>query len=398
MIFGKSGGLVILISLLFHAVSGQRILTLDEAISAARMQSPQLAASGKQQKHDRLLEKAAWNLPDPQFVLESPTGDFMTFGLEQSFEFPTVYVRQKQMAREQTRLSEKSHLISEAALNARIRQLYLHWQFAIAKYQQLKARDSLIAQMAQSAFRQYDAGQIDFVEKSFVELQYTQTSIARMAAQTDMVYALQNIQVYTGLTDTLIPVPFGKAPIDFVMGWPASGSDSPERSPLLAYSRQNESLAMAAVRLEKSKALPDLMIGYFNQAEPSTPFGLRMRFGISVPLWFWQYNANIRAAKTRYEIRQDESDTVLQEWTFQWNDARNDALKSFNTLSDYEQKGLPGAAEMIDASQRMFTAGAYDYIRYLMTVSEAYRVQEQYLDAVYAFNLAIIQIQYLNGQ
>ncbi len=46
----------------------------------------------------------------------------------------------------------------------------------------------------------------------------------------------------------------------------------------------------------------------------------------------------------------------------------------------------------------MFTAGEYDYIRYLTTVSDAYRIREEYLSAVYAYNQSLIQLQYLIGQ
>ena len=152
------------------------------------------------------------------------------------------------------------------------------------------------------------------------------------------------------------------------------------------------------IRLEKSRALPDLKVGYLNPADKNTPIGMRMRFGISVPLWFWQYKANTNAAKSQLEIAQLETETVRQDWMIEWNKTKGEALKNFNTLSYYETNGLTQATDLIQASGRMFTAGEYDYIRYLTTVSDAYRIREEYLSAVYAYNQSLIQLQYLIGQ
>ena len=54
------------------------------------------------------MEKKATHIPDPELILESTTGDFMTIGVQQSFDFPTVYARQKQLAEQQTELSTKA--------------------------------------------------------------------------------------------------------------------------------------------------------------------------------------------------------------------------------------------------------------------------------------------------
>lgn len=78
-------------------------------------------------------EKAAFNLPNPEVKAESPTGEFYAVGVLQWFDFPAVYVRQKQVAKAETALAQAGQRVSENELRYTIRSLYLETQ--IAEYQ-----------------------------------------------------------------------------------------------------------------------------------------------------------------------------------------------------------------------------------------------------------------------
>ncbi len=82
-------------------------------------------------------------------------------------------------------------------------------------------------------------------------------------------------------------------------------------------SKQTENINEKNIELQKSKALPGLAFGYFNQGEKSTPVSNRFRFGITVPLWFWQYKSNISAAKTSLEVSQQKTVGLQQQLAVQ---------------------------------------------------------------------------------
>lgn len=398
MLHRKATFVALLVAISVPLLSAQQLVTVEEVIALALDSSFQLRAAGLQIEADRLMERKATHIPDPELILESTTGDFMTIGVQQSFDFPTVYARQKQLAQQQTILSEKASNISTAAFKNSVRTTYLEWQLDIAEMHQWKTQDSLFNILSQSADRQYLAGQIDFVEKTYANLKFSEVHSQYIASVTGVQRGMQQIQLYTGITDSIRPGELEKGTGDFVFTQAAVDEDVINNTPALAYYRQTERISEKAIQLERSKVFPDFTIGYLNPADKNTPFPLRLRFGLSIPLWFWQYGTSIKAAETKLEVARYNSSAGRQELTQQWVRAKNDALKYHEALNYFESEGLVQADELTAASNRMFAAGQYDYIKYLTTLTDAFQVKRQYLELVRNYNQALINLQYLIGQ
>ena len=398
MFCSKATLIALLVTISVDLVSAQKIVTVDEVIVLALDTSFQLMADSLQIEADRLMERKATHIPDPELILESTTGDFMTIGVQQSFDFPTVYARQKQLAQQQTILSAKASLISAAALKSKIRTAYLDWQLDIAEMRQWKTQDSLYSILSQAADRQYLAGQIDFVEKTYANLKFSEVHSQYITSVTAIRQGMQQIQLYTGMTDSISPSELEKGFGDFVFTNAAIDEEAINNTPVLAYYQQSERISEKAIQLEKSKVFPDFTIGYLNPADQHTPFPLRLRFGLSVPLWFWQYGTSIKAAETKHEVARNTSSASRQELIQQWSRAKNEALKYQEALNYVEAEGLVQANELTEASNRMFAAGQYDYIKYLTTLTDAFQVKRQYLQLIRNYNQALINLQYLIGQ
>ena len=135
-----------------------------------------------------------------------------------------------------------------------------------------------------------------------------------------------------------------------------------------------------------------------NQAERNTPTNLRFQFGLSVPLWFWQYKGNINAAKTDIKINQEKSLGVQQVLSMQMMQIQNELAQNAQSLNYYEQTGLKKAAEIITASQRFLNSGETDYINYLRNINDAYAIRMKYLEAIKNVNQNIISLNYLTGK
>jgi outer membrane protein TolC len=209
---------------------------------------------------------------------------------------------------------------------------------------------------------------------------------------------MQQIQLYAGLTDSISPSELEKGTGDFVFSNATVDIDAINNTPVLAYYQQAEKISEKAIQLERSKVFPDFTVGYLNPSDKNTPFPQRLRFGLSVPLWFWQYGTSIKAAETKLEVARHTSSAGRQQLTQQWLEAKNEALKYHEALNYFEAEGLVQANELTEASNRMFVAGQFDYIRYLTTLTDAFQVKRQYLELVKNYNQALITLQYLIGQ
>ncbi len=391
-------------SVLFLLISGfnysfsQRSITVEEVIQLTLERSDQLKAADATIDHDRLLEKTGGFIPDPELILESPTGNFMTLGVQQSFAFPTVYAKQKQLGQQQTILSEKARMITESELRKRIKEAYLQWQFAYNELEYLKEQDSLLYTIAETAEREFTAGQIDFVMKSYAQIKYVNIHTQFLEAEGQVAGDLLLIQQYAGITEDVEPTKMIKLVNNFAYSNSTVDSSMLINTPIMAYHRQRELISEKAIQLEKNKVLPNMTIGYLNQADKNTPFSQRLRFGMSVPLWFWQHSTSINAAKTMLNVSKRNTSAQAFELSQAWITAKNDALKYEVAMSYYESAGLSQADEMVEAGKRMYAAGQFDYIKYLTTLSDAFQMKLKYITLVRNYNEALISLQYLIGQ
>ena len=89
-------------------------------------------------RQQQQLLKSAINLPNPEFFWESPTGNFYTGSITQSFEFPTVYGKQVQLQKQQVVIAEKDKFRTEKEVSYRIHLLYLAIQYTDALQKELK--------------------------------------------------------------------------------------------------------------------------------------------------------------------------------------------------------------------------------------------------------------------
>lgn len=389
---------IFIVLLCTQSANAKPALTEQEAITLALKNSPFLNAATLLVQQKRQLQGTSFNLPNPDITLESPTGEFMTVGVLQSFEFPSVYVKQGQLAKQQTVLAEKGKTLTEAEVKQQVKTAYLNLQFANQTLQQLQKQDSIYSGIAQAASRQFTAGQIDFVAKTFAATQYGEVHNQFLQAQTDAILALQQLQLYTGITDSITTIPFAKTNSTFLITGITTDSATLIRTPFIQYYIQTQSVAKKSWQLEKNKALPGFSFGYMNQGLKNTEIPLRLRAGINIPIWFWQYSAAIKAAKTNFQITQINTLAQQQNLSSKLQQSKSDAIKFQTSLAYYENIGLKQADDLITASGRMFTAGQTDYIAFLRTLSDAYNIQVKYLETLRAYNQSIININYLNGQ
>lgn len=128
----------------------QRLLPENEAVEATLRHSAATRAAQLSIRQNQQLLKSTYNLPNPDLIVESPTGSFYTLGITQTFEFPTVYARQKSVQVGQIGLAEKEQGITQSNLRLRAKQAYLNAQVAQNRLDQLQRQDS--CKMMQKGF------------------------------------------------------------------------------------------------------------------------------------------------------------------------------------------------------------------------------------------------------
>lgn len=378
-------------------VFSQTVLTVEEAVEKAISTNRNVAAASHTITQQKQLVKSAINLPNPEFFWESPTGSFYTGSITQSFEFPTVYGKQVQLQKQQVVIAEKDKLRTEKEVAYRIHLLYLAIQYTDALQKELKIQDSVFNQLQIAAQRQFDAGQIDYLQKTFTENEYgdlhnqflqTSNTLTSLAEQLQFLTDTKEAIAVTSLQLFSIPEGLLTKADTFLV------NDNPAISML----KQEIEVNRKNLELQKNKALPGLAFGYFNQGERNTPTSLRFRFGITVPLWFWQYKSNIQAAKTGISIAEEKTRGFKQQLNYELMQVKNEMKVNYQSFNYYLNIGLPKAEEIINTSKRFFESGETDYINYLRNINTAYQSRLKYIETINNLNHSIITINFLTGK
>ncbi|MEO7922211.1 MAG: TolC family protein [Chitinophagaceae bacterium] len=386
-----------LILLAAATANAQTVLTETEAISKTLTNNKNIRAASFQVKQQEQLLKSAFNLPNPEFFWESPTGNFYTGSITQSIEFPSVYRNQYRLQKGQIAIAQKEKQLTEVELKYRVKLLYLEIQFADSLVKQFYIQDTLYEKIKTSAIRQFNAGQIDFLQQTFAETQYGEIHNQYTQAIARAKTSKAQLQWYTGLKDDFMVQPLIVSPNSLQTGL-LPDSAILLSNPSVQLLQQQQLNAKQNIALQKSKALPGFAFGYFNQGERETKWSNRFRFGITIPLWFGQYKSKINAAKTEQQVIQNKQEALQQELSLQAMNAGGEMQANWQSVQYYQQTGLPKAREVIVTSQRFFASGEIDYISLLRNSNDAYAIYLKYLEAIKNYNLSVINYQYLMGQ
>ncbi len=384
---------LIALTITVNVLHAQNILTEQAALDSAMKYSPLLRSAELQVKQSNFLRKTAFNLPNPEVIAESPTGTFYAVGVLQSVEFPTVYIKQGQVLRQQALLAEKGKVLTTTEVKRLIRSLYLNAQYNLQLRDQLKYQDSLYNQIQLSAKRQFEAGVIDYLAKTFTESQYGEVHNQYTQSENALRATLQQLKLYTGITSEPGVDPLNKLPALIIQ----TDDSALAQSPVVQYTMQNQYVSQKQLSLERNRALPGLVFGYLNQGEKETETYYRFRVGFTVPLWFWQYSGNIQAAKAGLEISEQQTIAQQQQLTADLQTGVSEYTSAQQALIYYETNGLRQADDIINAAKRFFESGQTDNITYIRNINDAYAIKRTYLETLRNYNQSIININYITG-
>lgn len=370
----------------------QAPITLQQAVDSAMKNNPRIKAAELGVISSRQAEGASFSLPNPELYTQNPGNGFYTIGVSQSIDFPGVYVRQSKQAKAATALAQTQLVVSELELKREVRRLYNEAQVQQAQLALLSDQDSLLNAVNEAARRQFDAGQIDKVQELFAATQYGLVHARYLAALARYDAALQQLLLVTGLR-----VRSEVETLDTRRDAPPDGSAPANSAALLAPALSAQQLSEAQWRTERSRTWPGLTGGYLNQGPADYPVNTRFQAGITLPIWFWQYNARIKSARSAMDQAGQEAEAVAVQLQRDALMSQAEVRAAWNALDYFNARGLADADALADAARRFFEQGRTDYVNYLRTLNDAYQLRLDHLDALRRYDQAAIELNYLNG-
>ncbi len=411
LIIGCRYLLLVATSLLFHSYAQEKPLSLEECIKTAISNNLQVKTALLEVQHSKALQETAYDLPKTNLTLsQDPTsGGNMdnAIGISQSFALPGVYINQKKALEQQTRLTEESMLITQAEIAYNVREAYYSLLYAKDKMKVFDYLDDIYSNFNRKAELRLKTGETSNLEKLAAQGKYQELQLSKKEAEADI-----NIQQYRlrQLLNSRTPVSIAADTLQPIR-LPQVFDTSFNRNPTVQYYNQSRNVSAARIRVERSRRLPELTLGYnhqmvvknFNPAKVNRDYfdGTRiagLQLGVSVPLFAGSYNSRIRAEKVSQSIAESKLAETQRNLQSEWDQGYQNYLKFKQSLEYYQTSGLYLANEQIRVAQFAFSKGEIGYVEFIQNISAATDSKLNYLSTVYSLNDAIIGLQYLQGE
>ncbi|MCB2379208.1 TolC family protein [Hymenobacter sp. BT635] len=385
----------------------QTVVSLDSAEAQTLRRHPRLRQSAQEIEEQRALKRGAFAPANPDFLFAAPTGEMWAPGVVQTIDLPHVYRQQARVAQAGITLAERNRDVSRATVLRDTRLAYLGLQFAEAQVRQLTYQDSLFRVLRLATERLFAAGEVTSLQRISTDAEARQITVLLQQATADRQAAQRRLGLLLGrpaealATSTDLSrtgTELAQTGVALLGSLPAEDSTALVASPTLAAATQNVALSQSGISLVRARRTPALTIGYQNQALENSALKYRFQFGVSVPIWFWTYRSQLQAATARSRAASYQLQTQRLELSTQYQQALADTRKFSASLGYYEQTGLPQSRAIISQSQRLFRAGEASYLQLIMSLNQAFAIQNTYLTTIRDFRQALIELNYLRGQ
>ncbi|RKS53783.1 cobalt-zinc-cadmium resistance protein CzcA [Gillisia mitskevichiae] len=389
--------LLIILLVLFSSQSyAQQPKNLEELLVLAIENNTELKASTLKVKQADALIGSAFSIDKTEIYYNYDESNLavnneilQTFGVQQNFQFPTVYFANRKVQRVNYKLEINSLEIIKNAIKRQVTTAYYQYLIEKEKEYIFKRLDSLYGHFATSAQRRFELGETNYLEKITATSKQRQIGIQYEQAQLEVEVAHSNLLKVVQVEDSLYieTVPIEKIPLK---GVEMSASSE------LDFYRNRVELLQAQNFYERQRLLPDFSLEYFQGSNAQLNKNLYgYQLGLKIPLLFGGQSSRIKASKFAREVAVEESKNYEIHLTARYKELKAKLMKYEKALTYYEQEGKALSDEILKTAESGFKNGEIDFFQYIMSLENAYEIKIGYLEQLNLYNQTIISINYL---
>ncbi|MBD1384621.1 CusA/CzcA family heavy metal efflux RND transporter [Mucilaginibacter rigui] len=397
---------IFLLSVISQVSKAQTPITLKAAIDTAVKNNLQVKHEQLKAKYQQMLIGTSASIS--QATLFGETGQINSnytdtkFGISQSFNLPTVYGRQKELLKADWKNSVLSIAVNEVLLKKQVSQVYYALVYMEQKKWLLQHTDSLYLEFYKKAELRLAKGETNILEKTSAETLLGQVQMQLNLLKEDE--ALLQLQFQLLLNSTKV---FTTTGASHKLNLAVGDSLNLKEHPAVKLIAQQQQIADAATRVEKSRLLPDLTIGYNNTSikgvgadnklyNGSNRFN-SVQVGIGIPIFAGAQKARINSARVNKQLAESNLALTVQNITSAYRAADLQYQKYLRAVSYFEGKPLKNAELIVNTANQQMAAGNINYLEWAQLVNQATAIKNDYLEAVRNLNEAVIQLNYFSN-
>ena len=397
----------IVLSIGIGKVNAQQPISLSAAIDTAMKNSLTVKDQKLLIKYRQQLIKTSGARP-----MANLTGDIgqlnsaftdNRIGISQSFSFPSVYAKQRNLLTLEAEQATLSATLKAAELRRTIAEAFDHFLYLKEKETLILKSDSLYSHFLDKAKIRFKVGESNIMEKATAETQKAAVAFQLSQLRQEMETVLLQFGVLLNSENRFYPagkIEKKKLPENVA-------AFEVDKNYTLKIYEQQKLISKALTKVEQSKLLPEISLGYFNTSMKGTGaddryYNGNKRFqaaqiGIGIPIFSAAQKARISAARINEDIAISGFEQQRQQLNLQLTTLRKQYQYGLENVEQYEKTVLKNAYLIITTANKQFVNGEINYLEWGMLINQSVTIQSNYLDLVKSLNQAVIQFNYLNA-
>ncbi|HNC33954.1 MAG: TolC family protein [Flavobacteriales bacterium] len=382
----------IILPLLISAMNVNGQTTIDSVLVNIAKNNKTIVANTKYWEAKKLEYQTGLTPYNPKvdydYLIGTPSnaGNQTDFAITQSFDFPTVYARKKQLSNEQIKQAEFQLNANrqEVLLEAKIICIELIYRNKFNS--ELTTRKQNTEKWLTAFQKSLEKGQGNIMDVNKAKLQLIEINAS---FQENLSISNQLNQKLTELNGG-VPIQFSDtaySSFEFISDFETLEQEIEANDPVRKYLEQEKVIGQNEVSLSKSLTLPKIETGYHYQSILGQRFN-GVHFGLTIPLW---ENKNI--------VKTQQAELILNEANLQdhINEHYYDIKQKYERMTNLkitldEYQTLFSSLNNVELLDKSLSLGQISTIEYFMEMTYYYEALKNYLKTEMEYNKVVAEL------
>ena len=404
----KNNFLKIVMFLIFGFGFSQTPISLENAINKAFSNNLNIKSGELKINYQEKLKGSAVTI-DP-LNISAEVGQINSaytdnrFSINQTIRLPKFYNAQKTLLLEEWKSSVLNLNLQKWQLKKEISLVYNDLKYLDEKKKLLKKADSIFTQYYNRAELRLKKGESNLLEKATAENLKSQANMQLKALEKDKEIALQKLN-YLINDGTFYQNEKGKYKI---LNFESLSTDYAGNPLVLKQLEQEKNIQNAKLATEKTKLIPSFNLAYNNTSmygngaddkfyNHSTRFHSGM-IGVGIPVFNSAQKSVIEAQKINQQIAENNYQLGLVNLKNQFSQYYGQFQKLNEEIDYYQKTGLNNSESIFKTANNQYFNGEINYLEWTLLVTQAFDIENKYVDRLKELNDNVIELNALKNE
>ncbi len=312
------------------------------------------------------------------------------FGIQQKFEFPTVYGAKKNVLASEYEKEKARFELQKNKLTLTVSKVYEHIVYLQNQEKRYAYLDSLYQNFSKASNRRFELGETNYLEKITAQAKAGQIQTKKSQIEKDKLAQYELLNSLVQSEEKIIVLNTQMSPLTISLS--SSGKELHS-----TYLEQITETYKKQLALQKQHWLPDINVDYFqgrNNGLSQSLYGFQV--GLAIPILFSGTTSKIKVAQLDLKSWEQQKQNEEQKIARYLSQKENELTKHQEAIDYYNQYGKKLSEEISKVANLSYKNGEIDFFQYIQSLENATAIQVDYLDTLLQYNNTQLELYYPN--